>query len=87
MRRLAFALAFALGCGVDSVPPVDMPADMSVATDGLVILVRDFATGYPDLFGPDMATECIKCNALINPCPARGLYCDGRTGCCDSNPH
>lgn len=84
MRVLLTLVSLLAACGAD---PVRCPVDMATATDGPVIIVRDFATGYPDLLGPDMATECIKCNAVINPCPARGLYCDGRTGCCDSNPH
>lgn len=82
MKTLRLLVLMLGACGAD--PPVPC-ADMR-ANDASIVL-RDLATGYPDLLGPDMATECIKCNAIINPCPARGLYCDGRTGCCDSNPH
>lgn len=32
---------------------------------------------------PDMATAgCIKCDAVINPCPALGLDCDPAIRCC-----
>lgn len=32
---------------------------------------------------PDMATAgCIKCDAVLNPCPALGLECDPDTRCC-----
>lgn len=79
---------FSACCDCHAPPPPPPPVvDMAPPTDGAVIVVRDFATGTPDLLGPDMATECIKCNAVTNPCPRLGLYCDGRTGCCDSNPH
>ena len=34
---------------------------------------------------PDQA--CIRCDAVINPCTALGLYCDPAAGCCTSTPH
>jgi hypothetical protein len=48
--------------------------------------IVDLSTSAPDLAEADLDT-CIKCNALINPCPAKGLYCDSRNGCCSGTPH
>lgn len=81
MRGLSLLVAFCGACCVSTPPGPDMGADAEYR------MPRDLATTKPDLAGSDMSTECIACNALINPCPALGLYCDGRTGCCDSNPH
>lgn len=30
---------------------------------------------------------CIRCNAVINPCPALGIYCAPAIGCCSSTPN
>lgn len=82
---LCFALA---ACESPCAPPMPPPVvDMAPVLDATIRPPRDFATGGPDLAGSDMALTCIKCNAVINPCPAKGLYCDGKTGCCDTNPH
>lgn len=90
MRGLVLVVLLLVECESECPRSTPMPDAASVADAAVDMTLRmpsDFATGGPDLAGSDMATTCIKCNAVINPCPARGLYCDPRYGCCDTNPH
>ena len=34
-----------------------------------------------DMASPD--ASCIRCNAVINPCPNLGLVCNAMTACCE----
>lgn len=71
--------------GADMSAPRDLarPADLSVPTD----LARPAdLSAPPDLSrAPDLAV-CIKCDAVLNTCPSRGLDCDPVAGCCVAKP-
>lgn len=60
--------------GADMSAPRDLarPADLSRAPD-LSSAPRDLAV-------------CIKCDAVLNTCPSRGLDCDPVAGCCVAKP-
>lgn len=74
------------GCpGTQDMRPADLlvPRDLACAPD--LSALADLASA-PDLSSvPDLS--CTRCNPVINPCPALGLYCWPVTGCCDSTPH
>lgn len=76
MTRILMASALLLAA-CKCPPPCPVCPDMSMP--------RDLASA-PDMAQPaDLA--CIKCDAVLNPCPALGLYCDAALGCCTSTPH
>lgn len=65
--------------GADMSAPRDLarPADLSVPPD---------LSAPADLSrAPDLAV-CIKCDAVLNTCPSRGLDCDPVAGCCVAKP-
>ena len=62
--------------------PCPAPLDMSPAPD--LRPAVDLAQS-PDMTSPpDQA--CIRCDAVVNPCPALKLYCSPAIGCCVSTP-
>ena len=76
MRGVLAAVLCLIGCHTEpSIPSADMTiADASTTSDASCVAL-------------DLAGKCLMCNALINPCPPLGLFCDPNSGCCDSKPH
>ena len=49
------------------------------------LALRDLARPADMSRAPDLAV-CIKCDAVLNTCPSRGLDCDPVAGCCVAKP-
>lgn len=77
------ALAGCHGCGKCPPRPDMRPADLSAPRD--LFASADLAEAHDLSSMPDQA--CIRCDAVLNPCPALGLFCNPGTHCCDSVPH
>lgn len=70
----------ALGaCRCKCPPPAPDAGSRDLARPADLAMPADFSSA-PDL-------SCIKCDAVINPCPALGFSCNPVSGCCDSAPH
>lgn len=77
MRLLIASVLLVAACKCPVCPTCPACPDMSSA--------RDMAQPADMISPADLS--CIKCDAVLNPCPALGLYCDPVARCCDSLPH
>ena len=72
MRRgaLLFALLLPAGCRCPA-PPLDM---------------RPAADSSSSLDLAEKPDACLACDAVLNPCPQLGLFCDPLSRCCTASP-
>jgi hypothetical protein len=89
MKSIAIIALLFAACQSHAPGALDMstPRDSSVSDSGVAYL--DLAK--PDQYAPrdfsGLDLSCVRCNAVINPCPGLGLYCWPATGCCDTVQH
>lgn len=70
-------------CGPDAGADMSAPRDLARPSD--LSEPADLARPADMSRAPDLSV-CIKCDAVLNTCPSRGLDCDPVAGCCVAKP-